>query len=80
MTKLTMAAMKFSQFRYVGLYRIMACTCIVITLCVLASCTPQDPTKFDLKSPCVYNEHSKYSSNRDPCVHRKPELNARYIV
>lgn len=44
---------------------------------MLSSCAAIDPTRNDLKSPCVANEDS---SGQNPCVRRQPSENARFII
>lgn len=46
----------------------------------LSSCTPQDPVKLDLKSPCAYVKHNGDVSGVNPCEKHVPKLNSLYIT
>lgn len=56
-------------------------TFLILALLLVTACTPQDPSKYDLKSPCVSNSKSLRPNGvqgKDPCIPRTPEMNLIY--
>ncbi|MFQ3307236.1 MAG: hypothetical protein ACI8ZF_000480 [Candidatus Midichloriaceae bacterium] len=43
---------------------------LLCAVCILASCRPQDPSKYDIKSPCAAN--LSYTKDHQPCIKRSP--------